>query len=120
KAGPAAQRIVVLTRELTEALGLDTTGVVYSSLDRYLRSAGLVHVKRREVALPVGRWGGQIGSLMVTDFRAGATRVLEVLQARGRLSEEDVRTLIQDAQQEWEFGELSYPFAIAFAQKPDL
>jgi ubiquinone/menaquinone biosynthesis C-methylase UbiE len=118
RAGPAAQRLVVLTRELTEALGLDTTGVVYGALDQYLRDAGLVNVERREVSLPVGRWGGQIGSYMVTDFRAGVTRVCEVLQARGRLTEEETRILIQDAQQEWEHGRLAYPFAIAFGQKP--
>jgi SAM-dependent methyltransferase len=118
RAGPAAQRLVVLTRELTDALGLDTTGVVYGALDEYLRTAGLVNVERREVSLPVGRWGGQIGSLMVTDFRAGATRVCEVLEARGRLTEEETRTLIQDAQHEWEDGRLAYPFAIAFGQKP--
>jgi len=120
RAGPAAQRLVVLTRELTDSLGLDTTGVVYSSLDGYLRAAGMVNVGRREVSLPVGNWGGQVGSLMVTDFRAGVTRVCEVLVARGRLTEEDVRTLIHEAQHEWEHGGLSYPFAIAYAQKPDL
>jgi SAM-dependent methyltransferase len=118
RAGPAAQRLVVLTRELTDSLGLDTSGVVYRSLDGYLRTAGLVNVGRREVSLPVGEWGGQIGSLMVTDFRAGATRVCEVLQARGRLTEQEVRSLIQEAQQEWEHGRMAYPFGIAFGQKP--
>jgi SAM-dependent methyltransferase len=118
RAGPAAQRLVVLTRELTDSLGLDTTGVVYGSLDEYLRGAGMVNVARREVSLPVGRWGGRVGSLMVTDFRAGATRVCEVLQARGRLTGPEVRTLIEEAQQEWEHGRLAYPFGIAFAQKP--
>lgn len=118
RAGPAAQRLVFLTRELTEALGLDTTGVVYGALDEYLRSAGLVNVERREVSLPVGRWGGRVGSFMVTDFRAGATRVCEVLQSRGRLTEQETRTLIQDAQQEWELGRLAYPFAIAYGRKP--
>jgi SAM-dependent methyltransferase len=118
RAGPAAQRLMVLTRELTDSLGLDTTGVVYRSLDEYLRTAGLAQVGRREVSLPVGRWGGQVGSLMVTDFRAGATRVCEVLQARGRLTEQEVRSLIQDAQQEWEHGRMAYPFGIAFGRKP--
>lgn len=118
RAGPAAQRLVVLTRELTASLGLDTAGAVYRSLDGYLRSAGLVDVVRRDVSVPVGRWGGKVGSFMVTDFRAGATRVCEALQARGRLSAEEVRTIIDEAQQEWEHGRLSYPFAVAFGRKP--
>ena len=118
EAGPAAQRLVDLTRELVGSLGLDTEGVVYQSLDGYLRGAGLVNVSRRDIKLPVGRWGGQVGSLMVTDFRAGVTRVCEVLQARGRLTEAEVRDLIQEAQQEWEHGHMSYPFGIAYGQKP--
>jgi ubiquinone/menaquinone biosynthesis C-methylase UbiE len=118
RAGPAAQRLVVLTRELTASLGLDTSGTVYQSLDEYLRSNGLVNVVRREVSVPVGEWGGQVGSLMVTDFRAGATRVCEVLQARGQLSAAEARHLIQDAQEEWEHGQLAYPFVVAFGQKP--
>jgi SAM-dependent methyltransferase len=118
RAGPAAQRLVDLTKELTASLGLDTAGEVYRSLDEYLRQAGLVNVERREVSVPVGRWGGQVGSLMVTDFRAGATRVCEVLQAHGRLSSEEARVLIRDAQEEWEHGQLAYPFALAFGQKP--
>jgi len=117
-AGPAAQRLVVLARKLIESLGLDTTGAVYRALDEYLRMAGLVSVTRREAAVPVGRWGGRIGSLMVTDFRAGATRVCEVLQARGRLTDEEARVVIQDAQREWEDGRLVYSFGIAYARKP--
>jgi ubiquinone/menaquinone biosynthesis C-methylase UbiE len=118
RAGPAAQRLVVLTRELTAALGLDTTGVVHRSLEDYLRSAGMVDVQRRDVSVPVGRWGGKVGSLMVTDFRSGATRVCEALQTRGRLSAAEARRLIEEAQEEWEHGRLSYPFAIAFGRRP--
>jgi SAM-dependent methyltransferase len=118
RAGPAAQRLVDLTRELTAALGLDATGEVYRSLDAYLRAAGLANVERIKVSVPVGRWGGQVGSLMVSDFRAGVTRVCEVLQARGRLTADESRTMIQEAQEEWEHGGLAYPFAIARGRKP--
>ena len=118
RAGPAAQRLVDLTRELTATLGLDTTGAVYRSLDKRLAAAGLEDVVRREVSVPVGRWGGRVGSLMVTDFRAGCTRVCEVLQARGTLTADEARRLIQEAQEEWEHGRLAYPFAVAFGRKP--
>jgi SAM-dependent methyltransferase len=117
-AGPAVQRLQTHTRALTGSLGLDTAGVVYGALDDYLRGAGLVDVARSEISLPVGRWGGRVGSLMATDFRAGATRVYEVLQARGLLTEDEARLLIHEAYQEWEHGQLAWPFAIAYAQKP--
>jgi SAM-dependent methyltransferase len=116
--GPGAQRILSTARPLLEALGLDTSDVVYRSIDGYLRAAGLTNVARHEVEMPIGRWGGQVGSLMVTNIRTGSTRVLEVLQARGALSPEDAWELIQAAQEDWENGRMAYPVAIAFGQKP--
>jgi len=41
-----------------------------------------------------------------------------VLQARGRLTDEEARVVIQDAQREWEDGRLVYSFGIAYARKP--
>jgi ubiquinone/menaquinone biosynthesis C-methylase UbiE len=116
--GPAAQRLLELVRRLLAALGLDTSDVVYRSLDAYLRQAGMVNVVRHEASLPIGRWGGRAGSLMVTDYRAGATRVCEVLQARGWLTAEEARDLIRTAHEEWEFGEMAVPVAVAVGQRP--
>lgn len=70
------------------------------------------------MAVPVGRWGGAIGSLMVTNVRAAATRVCEVGQSRGMLSDEEARTVLQEALMEWENGHVAYPAAVAFGQKP--
>ena len=68
--------------------------------------------------MPIGRWGGQIGSLLVTDLRAGFTRVCEVLQARSKLSAEEAGDVIKRAHEEWEHGRMSWTFAIAFGRKP--
>jgi ubiquinone/menaquinone biosynthesis C-methylase UbiE len=116
--GPATVRLVGLTTQMAASLGLDTTSVVFESLDDYLRQAGLARVVRRQLSVPIGRWGGQIGSLMVTDLRAGFTRVSEVLQARSSLTAEDAGDLIRRAQEEWEEGRMSWTFGIAFGQKP--
>ena len=118
RAGPATLRLMDLARLLLESLELDTTDVVYRSLDGYLREAGLTNVARHEVTKPIGRWGGAVGSLMVTNLRAGVTRVCEVLQARGMLSADEPRELIQEALVEWEDGQMGYPVAVAFGQKP--
>ena len=118
QAGPATERLLALTTGISAALGLDTTRVVFDSLDDYLRQASLVSVVRRQLSMPIGRWGGQIGSLLVTDLRSGFTRVCEVLQARSKLSAEEAVDLIQRAQEEWEQGRMSWTFAIAFGRKP--
>src|SRR5207244_12982745 len=115
--GPATERLLGLTTRMSASLGLDSMSVVFHSVDDYLRQAGLAGVTRRQLSVPIGRWGGRIGSLMVTDLRAGFTRICEVLEARDRLSLEEGRELIQQAQQEWERGRMSWTFAIAYGQK---
>jgi SAM-dependent methyltransferase len=115
---PAVERLTELGRPLLEALGLDTADVVYRSVDNYLGDAGLTNVERRETLMRVGRWGGETGLLMATTVRAGATRVCEVLQARGMLSDEETRVLLEDLVEEYETGHVSHAVAVAFGQKP--
>ncbi len=81
--GPATDRLFGLVLDqLAGPLGLDTEGVVFRSLDRYLREAGLERVARRRHSLPVGGWGGRVGSLMATDARTAGMRFCEALRAR--------------------------------------
>ena len=92
--------------------------MVFDSLERYLEQAGLEHIERRDDALPIGPWGGEIGALMLTDFRAWFTRVSEALQARSMLTVEEARDLIKAAQHEAEVGRMAWPARIAMARKP--
>jgi SAM-dependent methyltransferase len=116
--GPATEHLYRLTREMAASLGLDAGGVVFGSLERFLEEAGLESVERRDDALPIGPWGGEIGSLMLTDFRAWFTRVSEALRARSALSSKEARDLIQQAQEEAERGRMSWRAAIAIGRKP--
>src|SRR5579884_3022095 len=59
--GPATDRLFDLVLQMAGSQGLDTEGIVFRSLDDYLRRAGLEEVRRRELSLPVGEWGGQVG-----------------------------------------------------------
>jgi hypothetical protein len=103
--------------QLSASLGLDAEGAVFESLDGYLRSAGAEQVTRHDLSIPIGRWGGEVGSLAATDFRAGATRVCEVLQARSMLSAEDAHALIHGAQEEMDDYRMSYSYAVAIGRK---
>jgi hypothetical protein len=116
--GPATQRLMEMGRPLLAALALDTTDVVYRSLDTYLGDAGLTNLHRREAMVPIGSWGGEAGSLMVTNVRAGATRMCEVLQARGIVSEDEARVLLEELVDECENGHMVHRVAVAFGQKP--
>ncbi|HXM57328.1 MAG TPA: methyltransferase domain-containing protein [Candidatus Dormibacteraeota bacterium] len=118
RAAPATEQLLALTMGHARSLGLDTASVVFGALDGHLRDAGLVEVVREQLDVPIGRWGGDVGSLMATDVRAGFTRVCEVLQARSLLPVGEGRGLIERAQEEWERNETSWTFAIAYGRRP--
>jgi ubiquinone/menaquinone biosynthesis C-methylase UbiE len=116
--GPANERLRTLTTELSASLGLDSTRVVFDSVDRYLRDAGVEGVVRREVPVRVGEWGGRVGSLMVTNFRAAYMRLCITLEKRSMITAEEGADLIRRAQNEWEHNRMLWTFAIAYGQKP--
>jgi SAM-dependent methyltransferase len=116
-AGPATDRLFQLAWRLASSLGLDTTGITFRGLEDYLRRAGAVDVERRTVDLPVGEWGGRVGSFIATDFRAAFTRLTDVFRARFAVPAEESRGLLQTAQREWETGRSTWTVAIAFGRK---
>jgi hypothetical protein len=87
-------------------------------VDGWLREAGLTGVVRREISVRIGEWGGQVGSLMVTNFRAAYMRLCDALEKRSMLTAEEGWDLIRRAQDEWEHNRMLWSFAIAFGQKP--
>ena len=116
-AGPATRRIVELMQQLGTSMGLDTTGIVIRSLGEYLLQAGVTDVKTRSMAIPIGEWAGRIGSFMASDFRAGATRMCDVFQARFGLSAAECQDLLARMPQEWEEVRSALSFAFAFGRK---
>ena len=117
-AGAATARLFKLAWRLASTLGLDTTGITFGRLDDYLRRAGAVEVQKRTLEIPVGEWGGRVGSFIASDFRAAFTRLCEVFQARFDVSAEECRQLLQDAQREWETERSRWAVAFAVGRKP--
>lgn len=118
RAGPATQRLNTLALEMAAALHLDAAGVVFGALDGYLRDLGLADVTRREISLPIGEWGGRVGSLLASDMRAAYARLCEVLQSQSRLSAEESHELIQRCHEECEQYRTLGMCAIAFGRRP--
>jgi len=114
-AGPAIGRLLEISLAAAAARGLDTSGAVYASLDDYLRRAGAREVRRREVKLPVGEWGGEVGTLMATDFRAAFSRLLE---ARSDLDPGERADLLRRVQEEYEERHVTSTLAIATGRRP--
>jgi SAM-dependent methyltransferase len=116
-AGPATTRLFEMGWRLARSLGLDTTGIVFRSLDRYLERAGVDEIESRIEALPIGEWGGRVGSFMATDLRAGLTRLCDVFQARFGLPAEEGRDLLARAHGEWQRERSRLLINVTFGRK---
>jgi SAM-dependent methyltransferase len=117
-AGPSTERLAELLRKLNGTTGLDTDSVVFRSLDRYLVGAGLRDVVRRTIDLPLGDWGGRVGSLMGSDIRALFSRVSPAFSARLGVPAAECVELVRAAQLEWEDLRTSYSVAAAWGRAP--
>jgi SAM-dependent methyltransferase len=116
--GPAGAQIAALYCRAAQARGLDSTGLVFRSLDERLHRTGLVEVKRREVGLPIGAWGGRVGSLLATDFRNSAQSFLNALQQQGGITAQESNDLAIQLQREFEELQVRLWIAIAWGRKP--
>ncbi len=117
-AGPATQRLHDMLRRLGREVGLDTTGIVAGSLDRYLTQAGAVDVETWRGTFPVGEWAGDVGSFLASDLRALFMRLSDVFQDRFGVPAIESLELIRAMQEEFEQQRGSIGSAVAFGRKP--
>jgi SAM-dependent methyltransferase len=118
-AGPATERLFETTWKLGRSMGLDTTGQIARNLARQLRRTGVSVVDVRRIEIPVGEWGGRIGSWMSTDARTVFLRLAGILEERFGLPEAECRILVAAAQQEWEEHRASSSFTLVVGHKRD-
>jgi SAM-dependent methyltransferase len=116
--GPATKRLFELAGQLQAAYGLDSTGSVSNVLDDYLRLAGADAVEMRSVAVPIGDWGGQVGSLMASDFRTTFTSLCPTFESRFGLPAALCHELLRAMHAECEGFRSRYTFSLAIGQKP--
>ncbi|HZU60315.1 MAG TPA: hypothetical protein VE983_05080, partial [Solirubrobacteraceae bacterium] len=72
-----------------------------------------------ELELPVGEWGGQVGSFLASDVRAGLARICELLASRDAISAPEAADLLRRSTLEFEEHHTVWPMAIAFGHKPN-
>jgi ubiquinone/menaquinone biosynthesis C-methylase UbiE len=101
-AGPATTRLFELLHELAALRGLDGAGAVPRSLTQYLDEAGATDVHGDVVAVPVGAWGGSIGSMMATDLRAMFALLREPFERAFGLGPDECADLLANALPECE------------------
>jgi ubiquinone/menaquinone biosynthesis C-methylase UbiE len=113
--GPAAQRISDVMLNAMQRRGIDPRNS--ARLDQFLQKAGFQRVQARTLKLPVGDWGGRLGQLLVTDVLSFSQAAKPLLLAQG-MSEAECAQLIETMRRECESLRYTWPFHIAYGQRP--
>lgn len=111
-AGPAASRFFGLMRQYGALYGMDTLGPPALDLGRFLRDAGLEEIGERQVTVPVGEWGGRVGSFVASNLRAVGLVLMPLFASTLDVSEEEsgalVSQFLREAEQDHLTGEVWY------------
>lgn len=116
--GPATKRLFELAAQLAATYELDWTGSVSNVLDEYLVRAGADAVELRSVPLPIGEWGGRVGSLLASDFRSTFTGLCPTFESRFGLPAALCQELLRAMHAECEGFRSRYTIGMAIGQKP--
>lgn len=83
-----------------------------------MRDAGLVDVRTRHEALPVGRYGGRLGNMAEIDVFGVVGAVKPLVVAQGITHETDYDAAIAQARKDLDQHQCRLPFYLACGQKP--
>jgi SAM-dependent methyltransferase len=117
--GPATSRLFELAAQLAASYELDWKGSVCNVLDGYLRDAGADAVGTQTVPVPIGEWGGQVGSLMASDFRSTFTSLCPTFEARFGLPAALCQELLRAMHAECEGFKSRYTFTLATGRRSE-
>jgi len=113
--GPATTTLVDAALAALLQRGIDPrSGPV---LQDYLTRAGLTDVRHVKVDLPVGVWGGRVGTLVATDLTEAHNGSKPLVLTQG-ISDAEWTALRDAMRQEWEQLHSAWPFYIAYGRRP--
>lgn len=114
--GPAMDQIVQWVTNASMRRGINP--LVGPRIGEFLRGAGAVNVSTRNIALPVGAYGGRVGRLAETDVMGVLSGVKGLVASQGVASPEAFDQAAQTAREDLNRFQCTLPFYIAFGQRP--
>jgi hypothetical protein len=86
--GPACQQFSSWTTQALKTRGIDVYQM--QNLDELMREAGLDHVTKQTIHIPIGPWGGKAGELFAQDLKLGSTSIQPFITAVFQTPKEEV------------------------------
>ncbi|MEO7020477.1 MAG: methyltransferase domain-containing protein [Ktedonobacteraceae bacterium] len=111
--GPFTQHFFTWGKQAFQSRGIDLQ--IIPELGRYLREAGVRDIQERLVDLPLGSWGGRIGSLTLENQSMVFQSMRAVYTQMG--GEQEFDTLLAQLPQEWEHHHSLFRFYAFWGRK---
>jgi cytochrome P450/ubiquinone/menaquinone biosynthesis C-methylase UbiE len=115
-AGPIGQRSNELVRAASQTRGIDFSNA--PRLRSLLQDAGFINISARSVDVPVGTWGGELGTRVATNLMAGARALKPLVASQGLAQAQEYDQNLSLLHQEWEHSHSTLSLYVAYAQRP--
>ncbi|MHB8596360.1 MAG: class I SAM-dependent methyltransferase [Ktedonobacteraceae bacterium] len=113
--GPATERVLRLVVQSAQQLGLDPT--ISQRIGTLLSTAGLKRVGTSTQLVPVGNWGGQLGTMAIADMLAIVQGMKPPVVAQTQTTPEEFDRLTIQMAEEVEEYRTTFTFHIAYGQR---
>jgi SAM-dependent methyltransferase len=114
-AGPATAKMSAFMETVSKSLGFD--GDCIRHLGELLTQEGLHAVEMQTIRIPVGEWGGRVGSLMKRDLLAVTTALRGRYCSQGTITGTEFDQMVQAMAQEWESCHSCCTFYAAYGKR---
>lgn len=114
--GPTVQKYCDLVATACKKRGIDPASV--PTLGTMLQEAGLSHVQTQSVHVPIGTWGGHLGTMMFTNLLIGGQALKPLVVSQGLTTADEYDTLFAIVQRECEEYHSMLSFYVAYGQRP--
>jgi ubiquinone/menaquinone biosynthesis C-methylase UbiE len=113
--GPATEKLLDLIVRAAQQRGLDMS--ISQRIGTLLSDAGLKRVGTSTQLIPLGKWGGQLGELAISDILAIVRAMKPLVTAVMQTASEEYDSLVMELEQEVEQYHTTFTFHIAFGQR---
>lgn len=113
--GPALQQVDAWVAAVLARRHLDIH--LAARLESFLQQAGLRQVTVNRVRLPLGAYGGRVGSLVETDYFAAVQAMRTPVVTLGFSAEDHYDATVRAAREEVKRGKCVFPIYVVFGQR---
>ena len=114
QAGPATNRFLAWWVAIAASRGIDASRM--SQLGSLLRQAGCFTVQAETRTIPVGSWGGRLGTLLAQDMLAGWPSMRPLAHSLLGVPPEAFDEVIEQLAAEWNTHQTTYEVYFACGQ----